>query len=352
MDGQVGIKDVASRAGVSTATVSNVLNRPHIVAPATRDRVLAAISALGFIRNESARQLRAGRSRFIGLVVLDVTNPFFTDVARGAEDLANEFGLAVILCNSDEQPARETRYLDLLEQHRVRGILITPTGSNPHRLDEIRARGIPVVLVDRHARRGRCSVSVDDVHGGDLAATHLLERGHRRLAFVGGPFTLHQVQDRLDGALQSLKRAGLDESALHIEETPALNVASGMDAAARLAERPAHQRPTAVFCANDLVALGVLQELTRRHIAVPEEIAIMGYDDIAFAASAAVPLTSVRQPRAQLGRAAAELLIEESRADGHHKHRQVVFEPELVVRGSTDMVHLDGRAGLEMTVEG
>ena len=152
MDGPVSIKDVAARAGVSAATVSNVLNRPGVVATTTRDRVQAAIAELGYVRNESARQLRAGLSRFIGLVVLDVANPFFTDVARGAEELANESDLAVILCNSGEQPDRERRYLDLLVQHRVRGILISPTGDGNERLEEIRAQGIPVVLVDRHAR--------------------------------------------------------------------------------------------------------------------------------------------------------------------------------------------------------
>lgn len=333
----VSIKDVASRAGVSTATVSNVLNRPDIVAAATRGRVNAAITALGFVRNESARQLRAGRSRFIGLVVLDVTNPFFTDVARGAEDLASESGLAVILCNSDEQPTRERRYLDLLEEHRVRGILVTPTGDNPERLEEIRRRGIPVVLVDRHAPRGRCSVSVDDVLGGNLAIAHLLDMGHVRLAYVGGPFTLGQVRDRHEGALQALKHGGLDSSALHVEKIAGLNVASGQEAAAALLTLPVGQRPTGVFCANDLVALGVLQELTRLRVAVPEDCAIVGYDDIDFAAAAAVPLSSVRQPRVQLGRAAAELLIEEATGSPNHTHRQVVFEPELVVRQSSSM---------------
>ncbi len=335
MAAPVSMKDVALKAGVSTATVSNVLNRPDIVATATRDRVQSVIDDLGFVRNESARQLRAGRSRFIGLIVLDVANPFFTDVARGAEDLANEAGLAVILCNSDEQPTRERRYLDLLEEHRVRGILISPTGDASGRLEEIRRRGIPVVLVDRHGHRGRCSVSVDDVHGGDLAVTHLLEHGHQRLAYIGGPFTIRQVQDRFDGAVQALRRAGLGDSALRVVEIPTLNVACGKQAAAVLADLPVADRPTAVFCANDLVALGVLQELTRQRITVPDDIAIVGYDDIDFAAAAAVPLSSVRQPRVQLGRAAAELLIEESGGDAGHKHRQVVFEPELVVRRSS-----------------
>src|SRR6266478_2869657 len=182
------IKEVAAHAGVSVGTVSNVLNRPDIVAEPTRSRVRAAIKQLGFIRNESARQLRAGRSRTIGLVVLDVANPFFTDVARGVEDEASKSGLSVILCNSDDQRNKETRYLELLEEHRVQGILITPVTGADDRITRLQQRGTPVVLVDsRSPSRGQCSVSVDDVLGGDLATSHLIEAGHEQIAFVGGP---------------------------------------------------------------------------------------------------------------------------------------------------------------------
>src|ERR1035438_4056180 len=154
----VSIREVAAHAGVSVATVSNVLNRPDIVAKPTRERVQASISELGFVRNESARQLRAGRSRTIGLVVLDVANPFFTDVARGVEDEASESGLAVILCNSDDKQVKESRYLELLEEHRVQGILITPVSGADERLARLQRRGTPVVLVDsRSPSRGQCS---------------------------------------------------------------------------------------------------------------------------------------------------------------------------------------------------
>lgn len=332
----VSIRDVAALAGVSLGTVSNVLNRPELVAEQTRARVQAAIKELGFIRNESARQLRAGRSRTIGLVVLDVANPFFTDVARGVEDAASEAGLAVILCNSDDQKAKESRYLELLEEHRVQGILITPVAGADARLARVQRRGTPIVLVDsRSASRGQCSVSVDDVLGGDLAVSHLLEAGHERIAFVGGPFSTRQVVDRRDGAIQALERAGRDGADLHVIETSALNVAAGQRAGATIAALPAARRPTAVFCANDLLALGLLQEMTTRRISVPGSLAIVGYDDVEFAAAAAVPLSSVRQPRHQLGRAAAQLLIEEALGDGAHRHRQVVFEPDLVVRRSS-----------------
>ena len=332
----VSIREVAAHAGVSVATVSNVLNRPEIVAQPTRDRVAASISELGFVRNESARQLRAGRSRTIGLVVLDVANPFFTDLARGVEDEASKAGFAVILCNSDDQERKEKRYLEVLEEHRVQGVLITPVAGAGSRLARLQRRGTPVVLVDsRSASRGQCSVAVDDVLGGDLAISHLLATGHERIAYLSGPPAIRQVADRHEGAQRALRRAGRRPEDLRVVEAGGLNVAAGQKAGAEIAAQPAGSRPTAVFCANDLIALGVLQEMTRNRIRVPEDISIIGYDDIDFAAAAAVPLTSVRQPRQQLGHTAARLLLDEAADGDTHQHRQVIFEPELVVRQSS-----------------
>lgn len=336
MNVPVSIREVAAHAGVSVATVSNVLNRPEIVAVSTRDRVHASIAELGFVRNESARQLRAGRSRTIGLVVLDVANPFFTDLARGVEDEASKAGYAVILCNSDDLERKEKRHLELLEEHRVQGVLITPVAGAGSRLARLQRRGTPVVLVDsRSASRGQCSVAVDDVLGGDLAVSHLLAAGHRRIAYLSGPPAIRQVADRREGALRALRRAGRDAADLEVIDAGGLNVAAGQKAGAEIAALPAAGRPSAVFCANDLIALGVLQEMTRNRIRVPEDISIVGYDDIDFAAAAAVPLTSVRQPRQQLGHTAARLLLDEAADGDAHQHRQVIFEPELVVRQST-----------------
>jgi LacI family transcriptional regulator len=334
--GPISIREVAAHAGVSVGTVSNVLNRPEVVAESTRDRVLTAIEALGFVRNESARQLRAGRSRMIGLVVLDVANPFFTDVARGVEDEASQSGWAVIMCNSDEQLDRESAYVDLLEQHRVQGILITPVTDEEDRLARLQARGTPVILVDRRSPSGnQCSVAVDDVLGGDLAVSHLLAAGHERIAFVGGPVSLRQVADRREGAWRALSRLGASSDDLILIETSANNVAAGKSAGTQIAATGAVDRPTAVFCANDLIALGVLQEMTQSGIRVPEDVAIVGYDDVDFAAAAAVPLSSVRQPRQQIGQTAAQLLLDEVLGQQTHKHRQVIFQPELEIRRSS-----------------
>ena len=331
----LSIRDVAGRAGVSVGTVSNVLNRPQVVSGPTRERVLAAINELGFVRHESARHLRAGRSRTIGLIVLDIANPFFTDVARGVEEVANEAGLAVILCNSDDRPAKEAAHLDVLTEQRVQGVLLTPTAELSPAIETLRARGTPVVLLDRRtALPDRCAVAVDDVLGGRLAADHLLERGHERIAFIGGPTRLPQVQERHEGVTAAVREATGDEDALLVLAPSSLTVAGGREAAAQIVGLPAGRRPTAAICANDLLALGVLQEMVHQEVRVPEDFAIVGYDDIDFAAAAAVPLTSVRKPRFELGRRAAELLLAEA-SEEHHVHQQPVFEPTLVVRRSS-----------------
>jgi LacI family transcriptional regulator len=333
--GTPSMKDVAAHARVSLGTVSNVLNRPELVSERTRKRVLAAIAELGFVRNESARQLRGGGSRTLAYVVLDAANPFFTDVARGVQDAADTAGLALFLCNSGEDQERQAAYLDLLEQQRVEGVLITPVDAADPRITALARRGTPVVIVDRSAGPEHCSVTVDDQLGGELAVTHLLDSGHRRIAFVGGPRSIGQVGDRITGAERAIERAGTGE--LTVLETARLDVAQGRRAGERIAGLPAAHRPTAAFCANDLLALGLLQQMVRLGLRVPEDMAIVGYDDIEFAEAAAVPLTSVAQPRHRLGRTAAELLLAEARNPEAHEHQQVMFAPELVVRASTQM---------------
>ena len=331
----MSVRDVAKLAGVSVGTVSNVLNHPEKVSAAVSLRVHGAIDELGFIRNDAARQLRAGHSKTIGLVVLDVRNPFFTDVARGAEDQAAGAGHTVILGNSDENSDREATYLDLFEEQRVHGVLISPYGDITARLERLRHRGIPAVLVDRSSGDlSFSSVSVDDHAGGRLAVEHLINRGRRRIAFVGGPMQLSQVADRLEGARVAVAAHPL--ASLETIETDALSVLAGRAAGVAIVARAREDRPDAVFAANDLVAMGVLQALLMQGsaVSVPGEIALIGYDDIDFASAAVVPLSSIRQPSALIGQTAVELLLAQA-ADSEVAPRQVVFEPQLVVREST-----------------
>lgn len=331
------IRDVATRAGVSVGTVSNVLNHPAKVSGPAAARVQAAIRELGFVRNDAARQLRAGRSKTVGLVVLDVRNPFFTDLARGAEDQAATAGLSVLLGNSDENSDRESTYLDLFEEQRVLGVLISPIGDVTSRLERLRERGTHAVLVDRSSGDDSpfSSVSVDDIAGGQSAVEHLISEGCRRIAFVGGPFEIRQVADRHLGAQRAVD-AHLGVT-LEVFPLPTLTVIAGRSAGLAIVERAQEDRPDGIFAANDLLAMGVLQALVMQgdaRISVPRDIALIGYDDIDFAGAAVVPLSSIRQPSALIGQTAVEILVEEAN-DPALVPRQVVFQPELVVREST-----------------
>jgi LacI family transcriptional regulator len=334
----VSMKDVAALAGVSVGTVSNVLNAPDKVSEVKRARVEDAIAKLGWVRNESARQLRAGRSRSIGMIVMDVANPFFTDIVSGVEDTIHGLGYTVQLGNSAQRPEREAAHLTLFEQHRVRGLLLAPIGGVGQQVLELRRRGIPVVIVDQgNDDAPYCSVAVDDVQGGRLAVSHLVSEGHSRIAFVGGPITIRQVRDRQLGAQIAISQLGA-AGRLTTIRTELLDAPAGRRAADQIVAMPAAERPTAVFAANDLLAIGLLQGFVTQGLRVPDEISLIGYDDIAFAAAAAVPLSSIRQPRHALGVKAAELLFEEIDAldnGAPHPHQHIQFAPNLVVRRST-----------------
>jgi LacI family transcriptional regulator len=329
------IRDVAQRAGVSVGTVSNVLNRPAEVSDDSVQRVHRAIEELGYVRNDAARKLRAGISSTVGFVVLDGQNPFYADVVRGSEDEAIRHGIALLHGNTDEDHARERLYIDLFEEQQVRGLLIAPYGDVTARLGKLRERGIATVLVDRFSGDGRfSSVSVDSVAGGRLAVEHLLDTGRRRIAFVGGPFDIRQVTDRLAGARAAIENGAVDAD-LDVVVTEAMTVEQGAAAGARILARPSRERPDAIFAANDLLALGLLQALTANgRMLVPEEIGLIGFDDIPFAAAAAVPLSSMRQPSRMIGRTALRILLEEA-ADPESVPRQTVFQPELIARAST-----------------
>lgn len=329
----MSIKDVAREAAVSVGTVSNVLNHPERVAASTVERVSRVIDRLGFVRNDAARQLRAGRSHSIGLVVLDGRNPFFADLAAGAQREALAHGYSVVTGSSDDSREQEAELLRLFQEQRVTGILISPVGADLRQLWQIRDSGTPIVLVDRGSGdRSFSSVSVDDVEGGRIAVRHLLEIGRRRIAFVGGPLDLQQVAQRIEGAREIL--AGRADATLRVFPTAEPTVLEGRRIGAEIAALAPRERPDAVFAANDLLALGLLQALVMQDgIRVPEDIALVGYDDIDFAESAVVPITSISQSSADIGAKAVELLIGDERADGGRA--QFEFQPMLVPRAST-----------------
>ena len=332
---RLNMRHVAERAGVSVGTVSNVLNRPEVVAAATRERVLTAIDDLGFVPNNAARQLRGIKSPSIALVVLDIDNPFFTEVARGVEQAAAEAHHLVILASSGSVASREDRALRMLEEQRVAGILVSPVSKgNSPRLTAIRRRGTPIVMLDRHrSQRDHCSAAVNDVSGGKLVAQHLVSLGHERLGFVNGPTTLKPCAERRQGFLTVLGEHALELRPDHDFVAPTMTIEAGEDAARTLLDRP--DRPTALFCANDLLAIGAERAAIDLGLRIPDDVAIVGYDDIRFAATSLVPLTSVRIPAYELGYEAARLLIDEATNAAQHRHTRLRFEPELIVRAST-----------------
>lgn len=340
----VSMKDVAQVAGVSLGTVSNVLNRPEIVAEATRTRVQKVIKELGFVVNASAQTLRAGRTKVLGLVVPDIGNPFFTEVAKGVDDAAFAEGYSVILCNTNEDSVKEDRYLDLLVSQRVAGILITPARENHAAMARLADRDVAITLLDRSSvGLDACSVAVDDAAGGAMAFDHLYALGHRDIVVLLGPSDIPQVAERKHGIVEAAAaRHGDDAATLRFITAPHMSTAAGE--ASMLEFLDANERNfTGLICANDLLALGAMRSLRAKGISVPKDVSVVGYDDIDFAASAQIPLTSIRQPKYQLGYAATELLIAECEDRAAHAHQRVMFQPQLIARDSSRAVRKSKR---------
>ncbi len=329
---RASVTDVAQLAGVSVGTVSNVLNRPQRVAEATRIKVESAIETLQYVPNGAARQLRAGITKTVGTVVLDLTNPFFMEVARGLQDRLELDDWVLMLAASDGVAEREAQFLRLFEQHGVQGVAVVPAEDSVDDLVALTQRGIEVVLIDRASPvPDLSSVAVDDVAGGRMAAEHLLGLGHERIAVLNGPHSIHQCRDRRDGVEAALVAAGLDPASALQEVTVPLTARGGELGAQRLLAQSPGERPTAVFCVNDLVALGTLRTLRNAGLDVPGDMAIVGYDDVAFAGELITPLTSVRRPSSALGSTAANLLLRPTGEEPVH----IVYPPELVVRKSS-----------------
>lgn len=337
----IGFAAVARLAGVSNATVSNTLNRPEIVAPATRERVLAAIEELDFVPNRAAATLRQGTNRLIGLVIPDIANPFYSAIARGVTEAAAEHGYTVALCVSHDDPDLELRHFEMLAEHRAAGALVAPLTADASRLAQLRRVGSRLVLMDRTAPEGTgCSVAIDDVHGGELAVAHLLaslaQPTDESIVLVNGDLAIPQCADRREGARNAFIAAGLDPDDLSEVTVDEMTVDAGRIAGRRIAART--PRPTGVFCTNDQLALGVIRGLNDGGLAVPDAVSVVGYGDLALAADGRVPLTTVEQPKDELGRMAVEILLAELGADrAAHEHVTRTLEPHLVVRESAPL---------------
>ncbi|MFS0894346.1 LacI family DNA-binding transcriptional regulator [Microbacterium sp. 179-I 3D3 NHS] len=326
------VKDVAALAGVSSSTVSNYLNHPHVLGAASRERVRDAIEQLGFVPNESARQLRAGSSTALALVLLDAWLPYFNDLSRGVEDVAREGGWSLFFSNSNRDAELERRNIDMFEAHRVQGIIIYPLGDVVPRLERLAGSGIRSVVIGPIASSPTvASVLFDDRGGGRLAGEHLLSLGRRRILFLGNP-AVSQSNDRLAGLRDAVAGSG---ATVTVQEVSHLATEDGLSAAERIVTLAADERPDAVFAANDMVALGVLTQLLRNGIRVPDDIALVGFDDVDQAHQGVVPLTTVRQPGYAIGRAAGAALLQMLSDPSAPPPATTPFPAELIVREST-----------------
>jgi LacI family transcriptional regulator len=310
------IVEVAKRAGVSVATASRVLsNSAYPVSQATRRKVLQAAEEISYAPNSLARSLRAQRSHLIAVLVGDNTDPYFAEIMRGVEEVANESGYLTILCNSDRNPAKELHYLRILRDYRADGILFAGGGLNepgyPEQLEAmvqgITGRGAAVVTLAQHTLRAP-SVQADNFGGARQMTERLIERGHRRIAFVAGPSNVMAANVRLQGYMAAMVAAGLPiEPELLLAGN--FDLAGGELAARCIAQMPPSSRPTAVFAANDETAFGVLIGCDRLGLRVPADLSVCGFGDLPMAQIVVPPLTTVRIALRELGRAGARKLI-------------------------------------------
>lgn len=329
---ELGVAAVARRAGVSAATVSNVINRPEVVSAATRAKVVAAIKELDFVPNRAAATLRQGSNRLVGLVVPEILNPFYAAIASAVADSADRAGYAIALCVSHDDPARELRHFETLAEQRAAGALVVPLSADPSRLSQLRMVGARLVLVDRvSAEHEGCSVAIDDVEGGRLAVEHLLRTGTREVTLVNGPSSIPQCANRRTGARAAMAAAGLDPDSLHEIEVEDMTVDEGRRVGIEIARSGA---PGSVFCINDQLAVGVMRGLAEAGIPTPAQASVVGYGDLDLATEGALPLTTVAQPKRELGELALSKLLAELNEGATHHHTATMLHPRLVVRES------------------
>jgi LacI family transcriptional regulator len=342
--------DVARRAGVSVATVSYVMNNgPKPVAAATRRRVVAAIEALGYRPNAIARSLRTRRTRILGLVLPDSANPYFAKLARAVEDAATARGYQVVVSNAAEDLTREARVIEALLRLQVDGLVWIPADLRAVRHD-VTLPPVPTVQLDRALSMSietpLCDVvGSDNVAGGELAATHLLDLGHRRIAVLSGPRGHAHADDRLQGACASLEKADVQLPGSHIAYGDFSYAAGAMHAQTWLS-LPAGERPSAVICANDAMAIGVLSAAAGWGVRVPEDLSVVGYDDVPQATFTVPPLTTVAQPLEEMAiQAVNRLLFRVERPDNATTPEYRVLPVRLILRRSTAPLKMIGVHG-------
>lgn len=325
------MREVALRAQVSPSTVSHVINNTRFVSEEVHARVLAAMDELGYRPNALARSLRRGRTFTLGLILPDSANPFFAEIGRGIEATAFDSGYSVILCNTERDYKKEELYVDVLTKNQVDGIIFVSAGDRPDSLYALLKRQLPVVLVDRLVTGLEVDLVMSDNRlGGYEISDHLIELGHQHIACITGPSYITPSAERIAGY-----REALQEAALPVEENLIVQgdfrIESGYSAAMEILKRPG--APTAIFACNDLMAVGAMLAAHQTGRRVPQDLAIVGFDDIELASYLTPPLTTVHQPKMAMGRRAVYLLIERIN-DKDLPPRCEVLPSKLVIRDS------------------
>jgi len=329
----ITISDVARHAGVSTMTVSRVINRSGYTSAPTRLRVERAVAHLGYVPNALARQLRSKRSKTLALLITDITNPFFTSVARGAEDVAGDHGFGLLFCNTDESEEKEIEYVSMLIQRQVDGVLLVPASLSSRSMGLLRARAVPVVVVDRRVRAAGVDVVRGDSEGGAYQLIrHLLSLGHRRIAVLAGARSVSTTLDRVAGYRRAFVEAGLKPDR-DLVRYGGYHAAEGYEMA--MGVLAMRRPPSAIFAVNNFIAAGALAAARTMGRRVPDDLSIVAFDDLPTNWLADPFLTVAAQPAYELGQRAAELLLERLEGDGKRRARSIVLPTEVIVRRSS-----------------
>lgn len=334
----VTIYDISKLANVSPMTVSRVINKSGKVSPATRTKVEAAIKELNYIPNASARYLTAKKSKILSLIITDITNPFFTKVARGAEDKAKQMGYRLLLCNSDEDINKESDYINMLISTGVDGVLITPSeDKSKSNLRTLNKYNIPFILLDRKVDGINC----DEIHGDSQDGTkkvlkHLINNGHQKIAIINGPLVISTARERQDAYIETLKANNLPIEQELIFQSHYKNGDSNEVSA--LLSLPKEKRPTAIFAANNIIAINTIKELRKRNVRVPEDVSVVCFDDLDPAFDLNPFLTVISQPAYHFGYTGTQMLIERIEKTAPTELRKIVLPSELIIRNSSSSV--------------
>jgi len=333
IDPQVTIRDVAKLAGVAPITVSRVVNNLPGVSPDTRDRVHKAIAELNYVPNAMAKSLRSQQSRTIALVLTDITNPFWTTVARGVEDTTARRGYNVIFCNTDEDLEKEAKYINILLQRRVDGLIIAPSSNDEQCLLSLKHHNVPCVLIDRRVNGFKADVvRSDSREGARLLTQHLINLGHRRIALLAGPLEVFTSRERLAGFLETMHKNNIPVDDDLVKEGM-FEEDGGFQFAREILD--CLPRPTAIFAANLSIAIGALRALREAGVRVPEDIGLVCFDDLPQASLIYPFLTVWAQRPYAMGVAAAELLLDRMTSKTRrHKVREIIIDADLIIRKS------------------